>query len=157
MPSSRTCCTNAIQAASFVGTGTPFEHMRPGIDNKFADSASANAAFSIATQPPNVLVRGSVDIAGSWPGTNLISPGLSFCAAKTTLAAGYKTPRISWLRSAWTCCGAFVEGACAMSDNRDATIMKTSVNAILCMRPRLDAYSCRGNDVRGTAMFLRYP
>jgi hypothetical protein len=65
MLASRTSCTNTAQAGFFVGTGTPLEQVRPGIDNKFADSASASAAFSTATQPPNVLVSGSVDIPGS--------------------------------------------------------------------------------------------
>src|SRR5687767_13956805 len=100
MLASRTCCTNVAQAGSFVGAGTPLEQLRPGIDNKLADSASASAAFSTACQPPNVLVRGSVDIAGSWPGTSFTSPGLSACAENTTLAAGYRTPRISWFKSA---------------------------------------------------------
>src|SRR5215467_12631217 len=100
MLTSRTCCTNVAQAGSFVGTGTPLAQLRPEIDNKFTDSASASAAFSTATQPPNVLVRGSVDIPGSWPGTNFTSAGLSACAKNTTLAAGYSTPRINWFRFA---------------------------------------------------------
>src|SRR4030095_286507 len=100
MPASRTSCTNIAQAGSVVGTGTPLEQLRPGIDNKLADSASASDAFSIASQPPNVLVRGSVDIEGSWPGMNFTSPGLSVCAENTTFAAGYKTPRISWFKLA---------------------------------------------------------
>src|SRR4030095_14543066 len=93
---SRTSCTNIAQAGSFVGTGAPLEQRRSGIDNKLADAASASAAFSTAIQPPNVLVSGSVDIPGSWPGMNFTSPGLSACAENTTFAAGYKTPRISW-------------------------------------------------------------
>ena len=70
MLASRTSCTNIAQAGSFVGTGVPLEQLRPWINNKLADSASASAAFSTACQPPNVLVRGSVDIEGSWPGMN---------------------------------------------------------------------------------------
>src|ERR1700674_5796882 len=102
MLTSRTPCTNVAQAGSVIGTGAPLEQIRPGIDNKLADSASASAAFSIACQPPKVLVRGSVAIEGSWPGIGFTSPGFSACAKNTTLAAGYRTPRISWFKLALT-------------------------------------------------------
>src|SRR5215510_9920340 len=102
MLASRTSCTNAAHAGSFTGASTPFEHFRPGTVNKVADSANPSAAFSTAVHPPNELVSGSVDMLGSWPGTNLISPGLSACDENTTLAAGYNTPRINWFRSANT-------------------------------------------------------
>src|SRR5690349_10343002 len=122
MLASRTSCTNAIQAGSFVGTATPFEHLRSAIVNRFADSASASDAFSTAIHPPKLLVSGSVDMLGSWPGTNLISAGLSACAENTTLAAGYSTPRINWFRLANTGGAASVAGACAISDSpHDAT------------------------------------
>src|ERR1700680_5322933 len=102
MLASRTPCTNGAQAGSVIGTGAPLEQIRPGIDNKLADSASASAAFSIACQPPKVLVRGLVDIEGSWPVLGFTSAGFSACAKNTTLAAGYRTPRIRWVKSACT-------------------------------------------------------
>src|SRR5688500_3792471 len=136
MPASRTSCTNATQAGSFVGTATPLEQRRPEIDINAVDSASANAAFSTACHPPNVLVRGSVDMLGSWPGTNFSSPGLSACAEKTTLAAGYKTPRINWFRSAGGGT-ASADGVCAVSDNPHAASARKRVSAVLSMRPRL--------------------
>ena len=52
MLASRTSCTNVAQAGSFVGAGAPLAQIRPGIDNKLADSASASAAFSTACHPP---------------------------------------------------------------------------------------------------------
>src|SRR5580765_7412571 len=104
-----------------MGTGTPFEQFRPGIKSRLADSVRASAAFSTACHPPKVLTKGSVAIEGSLPGTNFTSPGLSICAEKTTLDAGYRTPRISWFRSDWTCIAgvgglggaAAFEGVCA--------------------------------------------
>src|SRR5512142_2261079 len=85
-----------------MGTGTPFAQFRPGIKSRLADSARASAAFSTAGHPPKVLSRGSVASDGSRPGTNFTSPGLSVCAEKTTLDAGYRTPRINRFRSVWT-------------------------------------------------------
>jgi CheY-like chemotaxis protein len=96
MLASRTSCTNFVQVGSFTGTGSPFEQRRPSTVNKVADSASASDAFSTACHPPNELVNGSVDMLGSWPGMNFTSAGLSAWAENTTLAAGYRTPRISW-------------------------------------------------------------
>src|SRR5215471_17837085 len=98
MLASRTSWTKATHAGSLLGTGTPFEQLRPAIVRRLADSASANAAFSTAIQPPNELVSGSVDILGSWPGMNFTSAGLSAWAENTTLAAGYNTPRINWFK-----------------------------------------------------------
>src|SRR4030095_15283210 len=96
MLASRTSCTNFVQVGSVTGTGSPLEHRRPGIVSRVADSASASAAFSTACHPPNELVRGSVDMLGSCPGMNFTSAGLSAWAENTTLASGYRTPRISW-------------------------------------------------------------
>ena len=37
---------------------------------------------------------------GSLPGMGFTAPGSSACAKNTTLAAGYRTPRITWFRLA---------------------------------------------------------
>src|SRR5262245_31342274 len=130
MLASRTSCTNATHDGSFTGTATPLEQRRPWIVSSVADSASASAAFSTACQPPKLLVSGSVDMFGSWPGTNFTSAGLSACAENTTLAAGYRTPRISWFMSANT--GGAVSGAgdCATSIGAHAA-STTNITTIL--------------------------
>ena len=83
-----------------IGAGAPFEQTRPGTDNKFADSARANAEFSIACHPPKTLTSGSVAIAGSLTGGRSRAPGSLLCAENKTLAAGYTTPCISWFKLA---------------------------------------------------------
>src|SRR3954468_6271700 len=84
-PASRSFWTSLIQSALPIGTGFPFEHIRPGIMTRLADSDSAKAAFSTACQPPYVVVSGfgEVDASG---GTGCLLR--SSCAAKMTFDAG---------------------------------------------------------------------
>ena len=71
-----------------IRAATPLEHLRPGTVSRLAASVRASDAFSTASQPPKTLVRGSVAIVGSLPGTNFASAGLSVCALNTTFDAG---------------------------------------------------------------------
>ncbi len=78
----------------------PFEQTRPGSDNKLADSARANAEFSIACHPPKTLTSGSVAIAGSKTAGRSNAAGSSVCVENSTLAEGYTTPCMSWFKFA---------------------------------------------------------
>src|SRR5262245_55758787 len=117
MPASRTSCTNVAHDGSVIGTGTPFEQTRPGTSSRLADSASASDAFSTACHPPKLLLRGSVAIEGSTPATGFTSAGFSLWGESTTLAMGYRTPRINWFRLARTSWAVFGvgDGDCATS------------------------------------------
>src|SRR6516225_8452127 len=131
MLASRTSCTNFGQSGSLTGAGAPLEHTRPGINSRLADSASASEAFSIACQPPKVLFRGSVAIPGSR--SCFTFAGFSNCGKNTTLAAGYRTPRISWFKLAYTLC-VTVDGVWAVNDSPGAASIRESVTKILRMR-----------------------
>src|SRR5262245_65664428 len=114
MAAPRTSWTYFSQSGSVMGAGAPLEQRRPGTINRLADSASASDAFSTACHPPKVLVRGSVAIPGSRACFTL--SGFSNCGKKTTLAAGYRTPRISWFKLAYTFC-VFVGDVCPDNDS----------------------------------------